>query len=35
MKGKYSKLILVIEGVYSMDGDVGYLDEARALADKY
>jgi len=32
---KYDNLIIVIEGVYSMDGDIGYLDQARALADKY
>jgi len=32
---KYVKLIMVIEGVYSMDGDVGHLDEARILCDKY
>jgi 8-amino-7-oxononanoate synthase len=32
---KYDKLIMVIEGVYSMDGDVGFLDQARALCDKY
>ena len=32
---KYEKLIMVIEGVYSMDGDVGLLDKARAVCDKY
>jgi 7-keto-8-aminopelargonate synthetase-like enzyme len=32
---KYKKLIMVIEGVYSMDGDIGNLPEARKLADKY
>jgi len=32
---KYKKLIMVIEGVYSMDGDIGNLPEARRLADKY
>jgi 7-keto-8-aminopelargonate synthetase-like enzyme len=32
---KYDNIIMVIEGVYSMDGDVGYLDQARALCDKY
>lgn len=32
---KYQKLIVVIEGVYSMDGDVGKLDEARAFCDKH
>ncbi len=34
-KGKYNKLVIVIEGIYSMDGDVGFLDKARMLADKY
>lgn len=34
-KHKYNKLIIIIEGVYSMDGDVGFLDQARALSDKY
>jgi 7-keto-8-aminopelargonate synthetase-like enzyme len=34
-KQKYSNLIMVIEGVYSMDGDVGFLDQARKLCDKY
>lgn len=29
------RLIMVIEGVYSMDGDVGNLPVARALVDKY
>lgn len=29
------RLIMVIEGVYSMDGDVGTLPVARALCDKY
>jgi len=32
---KWERVIMVIEGVYSMDGDVGYLDQARALCDKY
>lgn len=32
---KYKKLIIVIEGVYSMDGDIGNLPEARRIADKY
>jgi 7-keto-8-aminopelargonate synthetase-like enzyme len=32
---KYKKLIMVIEGVYSMDGDIGNLPEARRIADKY
>ena len=34
---KHSKLrlIMVIEGVYSMDGDIGNLPEARRLCDKY
>ena len=34
-KHKYDKLIIIIEGVYSMDGDVGFLDQARTLSDKY
>jgi len=34
-KHKPTKLIMVIEGVYSMDGDVGFLDQARELCDKY
>jgi len=32
---KYNKLIMVIEGVYSMDGDIGNLPEARRICDKY
>ena len=32
---KYTKLVMVIEGVYSMDGDVGLIDQARVLCDKY
>jgi 8-amino-7-oxononanoate synthase len=32
---KWERVIMVIEGVYSMDGDVGLLDKARALCDKY
>jgi 7-keto-8-aminopelargonate synthetase-like enzyme len=32
---KYKNLIMVIEGVYSMDGDIGNLPEARIVADKY
>lgn len=32
---KYKKLIMVIEGVYSMDGDIGNLKAARELCDKY
>ena len=32
---KYKNLIMVIEGVYSMDGDIGNLPEARIIADKY
>jgi len=32
---KYNKLIMAIEGVYSMDGDIGDLPTARKLADKY
>ena len=34
-KHKYNRLIMVIEGVYSMDGDIGNLPEARRLCDKY
>jgi len=34
-KNTYNNVILIIEGVYSMDGDIGNLPEARALADKY
>jgi 7-keto-8-aminopelargonate synthetase-like enzyme len=34
-KETYKNLIMVIEGVYSMDGDVGFLDQARILCDKY
>jgi len=34
-KHKYNKLIIVIEGVYSMDGDIGDLPAARKLCDKY
>jgi 7-keto-8-aminopelargonate synthetase-like enzyme len=34
-KRKFDRLIMVIEGVYSMDGDIGLLDKARALCDKY
>ncbi len=34
-KHKWDRVIMVIEGVYSMDGDVGFLDQARALSDKY
>lgn len=32
---KKGKLIVVTEGIFSMDGDLGYLDKARMLADKY
>lgn len=32
---KYSRIIMVIEGIYSMDGDYGNLAEARKLCDKY
>jgi 7-keto-8-aminopelargonate synthetase-like enzyme len=34
-KNKWERVIMVIEGVYSMDGDVGFLDQARNLCDKY
>jgi 7-keto-8-aminopelargonate synthetase-like enzyme len=34
-KSKFNRLILVIEGVYSMDGDIGDLPIARKLTDKY
>lgn len=34
-KHKFNRLILVIEGIYSMDGDVGNLPVARKLCDKY
>ena len=29
------RLILIIEGIYSMDGDIGKLDKAREIVDKY
>jgi 7-keto-8-aminopelargonate synthetase-like enzyme len=32
---KNQKIIMVIEGVYSMDGDIGNLPVARTLCDKY
>jgi 7-keto-8-aminopelargonate synthetase-like enzyme len=32
---KYKRIFMIIEGVYSMDGDVGDLEEARKLCDKY
>lgn len=32
---KFKNLIMVIEGVYSMDGDIGNLPVARKLCDKY
>lgn len=32
---KFKKLIMVIEGIYSMDGDIGDLPTARVLCDKY
>jgi 7-keto-8-aminopelargonate synthetase-like enzyme len=35
LKNKGKRLIMVIEGIYSMDGDVGNLPEARRLCDKY
>lgn len=34
-KTKFNRLILVIEGIYSMDGDIGDLPTARKLCDKY
>jgi len=34
-KSKNGRLIMVIEGVYSMDGDIGDLPVARKLCDKY
>jgi len=34
-KHKWERVIMVIEGVYSMDGDIGLLDQARILCDKY
>lgn len=34
-KHKFNRLIMVIEGIYSMDGDIGNLPEARKLCDKY
>eukprot|EP00340_Litonotus_pictus_P002441 CAMPEP_0170518482 /NCGR_PEP_ID=MMETSP0209-20121228/4160_1 /TAXON_ID=665100 ORGANISM="Litonotus pictus, Strain P1" /NCGR_SAMPLE_ID=MMETSP0209 /ASSEMBLY_ACC=CAM_ASM_000301 /LENGTH=477 /DNA_ID=CAMNT_0010804057 /DNA_START=132 /DNA_END=1565 /DNA_ORIENTATION=+ len=34
-KTKYRQLIIVIEGIYSMDGDIGDLPAARKLSDKY
>jgi len=34
-KTKFNRLIMVIEGVYSMDGDIGDLPTARKLCDKY
>jgi 7-keto-8-aminopelargonate synthetase-like enzyme len=34
-KKENQRLIIVIEGVYSMDGDIGNLPVARALVDKY
>lgn len=33
--GKFNKIIMVIEGIYSMDGDIGDIVEARRLCDKY
>ena len=33
--GKNNKIIMVIEGIYSMDGDIGDLPTARKLCDKY
>lgn len=34
-KHKFNRLIMVIEGIYSMDGDIGDLPTARKLCDKY
>ena len=34
-KHKFNNLIMVIEGIYSMDGDIGDLPTARKLCDKY
>jgi len=34
-KNKNMRLIMVIEGVYSMDGDIGNLEEARKFCDKH
>jgi 7-keto-8-aminopelargonate synthetase-like enzyme len=34
-KNKFNRLIMVIEGIYSMDGDIGDLPTARKLCDKY
>lgn len=34
-KHKFNRLIMVIEGIYSMDGDIGNLPVARKLCDKY
>ena len=34
-KHKFNRVIMVIEGIYSMDGDVGDLPAARKLCDKY
>jgi 8-amino-7-oxononanoate synthase len=35
MKYKNYTKVMVIESVYSMDGDIGDLPKARALCDKY
>lgn len=32
---KQGRLIIVTEGIFSMDGNIGHLDRARKLADKY
>lgn len=34
-QNKFKNLIMVIEGIYSMDGDIGDLPAARKLCDKY
>ena len=34
-QNKFNRLIMVIEGIYSMDGDIGDLPAARKLCDKY
>lgn len=34
-ENKHKNLFMVIEGLYSMDGDIGNLPEARRICDKY